>query len=123
MTDDAQAAGWARQHPGRPRPAGGRGAAEKRNKGAEGEKKARGAGVQDQIGRGADVREHNRLNAPGRPGKPEQARVPERGAGSPESSWVPGWLQTGAAWSWRLLLLAAALYLVVGGLGVLYIVV
>jgi predicted PurR-regulated permease PerM len=49
--------------------------------------------------------------------------VPERGVGSPESSHVPGWLQTGAAWSWRLLLLAAAVYLVARVLGVLYIVV
>ncbi len=49
--------------------------------------------------------------------------MPERGAGSPESSRVPGWLQTGAAWSWRLLLLAAAIYLVVRVLGILYIVV
>jgi predicted PurR-regulated permease PerM len=81
--------------------------------------------VQDQIGRGADVREPNRLDAPGpgRPGKPEQALVPERGPGSPESSRVPGWLQTGAAWSWRLLLLAAVIYLVVRILGMLYIVV
>ena len=36
---------------------------------------------------------------------------------------MPGWLQTGAAWSWRLLLLAAAIYLVVRVLGILYIVV
>ena len=76
---------------------------------------ARGAGVQDQIGRGADVREPDRLDAPGPgcAGKPEQARVAECGAGSPESSRVPGWLQAGAAWSWRLLLLAAVIYLVV----------
>ena len=36
---------------------------------------------------------------------------------------MPGWLQTGAAWSWRLLLLAAALYLIARVIGVLYIVV
>jgi len=87
---------------------------------------ARGQGVQDQIDRGADVREQNRLTAPGagRPGTPEQARVmPERGAGSPESSRVPGWLQTGAAWSWRLLIIAAAIYLVARVLGILSIVV
>ncbi len=36
---------------------------------------------------------------------------------------MPGWLQTGAAWSWRLLLLAAAIYLIVRVLGILYIIV
>jgi predicted PurR-regulated permease PerM len=36
---------------------------------------------------------------------------------------VPGWLQTGAAWSWRLLLLAVAIYLIARLLGILYIVV
>src|ERR1700745_2412446 len=123
MTDDAPAAGGAGPPGGRTRTQDGRAAEEKPNEAAEEDRIARGAGVQDQIGRGADVREHNRLNAPGRPGKPEQARVPERGVGSPESSRVPGWLQTGAAWSWRLLLLAAAVYLVARVLGVLYIVV
>ncbi|HEY2268331.1 MAG TPA: AI-2E family transporter, partial [Streptosporangiaceae bacterium] len=93
---------------------------------AEEDRIARGAGVRDQIGRGAHVREQNRLDAPepGRPGTPGQARVmPERGAGSPEPGQVPGWLHTGAAWSWRLLLLAAAIYLIARVLGVLYIVV
>jgi predicted PurR-regulated permease PerM len=72
------------------------------------------------------VREQNRLDAPepGRPGAPEQARaMPERGVGSPEPGRVPGWLQTGAAWSWRLLLLAATIYLIARVLGMLYIVV
>jgi predicted PurR-regulated permease PerM len=41
----------------------------------------------------------------------------------PEQNRVPGWLQTGAAWSWRLLLLALALYLIARAIGVLYIVV
>ena len=36
---------------------------------------------------------------------------------------MPGWLQTGAAWSWRLLLIAIGLYLIVRALGVLHIVV
>jgi predicted PurR-regulated permease PerM len=123
MTDDAPAAGGAGRAGACTRTQGGRAAEEKPNEAAEEDRIARGAGVQDRIGRGADVREQNRLNAPGRPGKPEQARVPERGVGSPESSRVPGWLQTGAAWSWRLLLLAAAIYLVARVLGVLYIVV
>jgi predicted PurR-regulated permease PerM len=43
--------------------------------------------------------------------------------GVPESSRVPSWLQTGAAWSWRLLVLALAVYLVTRLLGILYIVV
>src|SRR5580658_8775302 len=40
-------------------------------------------------------------------------KTAERTAGRrnmPEQSRVPSWLQTGAAWSWRLLLLALALY-------------
>ena len=125
MTDDAPAVGGAGRNGAGTRAQDGRAAEEKRNEAAEKDRIARGAGVQDQIGRGADVRAQNRLNAPGpgRPGKPEQARVPERGVGSPESSRVPGWLQTGAAWSWRLLLLAAAIYLVARVLGILYIVV
>jgi len=58
-------------------------------------------------------------------GTPEQALVspPDRRASLPEYSRVPSWLQTGAAWSWRLLLLAAAIYLVARVLGILYIVV
>ena len=125
MTDDAPAVGGAGRNGAGTRAQDGRAAEEKRGEAAEKDRIARGAGMQDQIGRGADVREQNRPNAPGpgRPGKPEQARVPERGASSPESSRVPGWLQTGAAWSWRLLLLAAAIYLVARVLGVLYIVV
>jgi predicted PurR-regulated permease PerM len=110
MTDNAPAVGGAGRAGAGTRTQDGRAAGEKPNGAAEEDRIARGAGVQDQIGRGADVREQNRLNAPGRPGKPEQARV-------------PGWLQTGAAWSWRLLLLAAAIYLVARVLGVLYIVV
>jgi predicted PurR-regulated permease PerM len=56
--------------------------------------------------------------------QPEQARAgdPDR-ENTAEHNRVPGWLQTGAAWSWRLLLLAAALYLIARVIGVLYIVV
>src|ERR1700683_529708 len=53
-------------------------------------------------------------------------KTAERTAGRrnmPEQSRVPSWLQTGAAWSWRLLLLALALYLIARAIGVLYIVV
>jgi len=58
-------------------------------------------------------------------GAPERARVggPDRRETADEQSRVPGWLQTGAAWSWRLLLLAAVLYLIARVIGVLYIVV
>src|SRR6266566_1143124 len=49
--------------------------------------------------------------------------VPERRENAAEPNRVPGWLQTGAAWSWRLLLLAAAIYLIARVIGVLYIVV
>ncbi len=98
------------------------------NGATEEERIARGDGVQEQIARGEDVREQNRLDSPeqSRVGTPEQARVtmpPQQRANVPESSRVPGWLQTGAAWSWRLLLLAAAIYLIARVLGVLYIVV
>jgi len=55
----------------------------------------------------------------------EQAvqNIPERAENAAEPNRVPGWLQTGAAWSWRLLLLAAAVYLIARVIGVLYIVV
>jgi len=58
-------------------------------------------------------------------GRPEQARVtmPDRRENAAEYNRVPEWLQTGAAWSWRLLVLALAVYLVTRMLGVLYIVV
>jgi predicted PurR-regulated permease PerM len=58
-------------------------------------------------------------------GRPEKARVsmPDRRQNTAAHNRVPGWLQTGAAWSWRLLLLAAALYLIARVIGVLYIVV
>ena len=50
----------------------------------------------------------------------------ERTAGpgnAPEQSRVPSWLQTAAAWSWRLLLIAIVVYLTARLLGILYIVV
>jgi predicted PurR-regulated permease PerM len=58
-------------------------------------------------------------------GRPERALVslPDRRENTAEYNRVPGWLQTGAAWSWRLLLLAAGLYLIARAIGVLYIVV
>jgi predicted PurR-regulated permease PerM len=49
--------------------------------------------------------------------------MPGRADNAAEHSRVPGWLQTGAAWSWRLLLLAAALYLVARVISILSIVV
>ena len=120
MTDDAAPPG------GAGRAGAGTRAQDDRAAEAEEDRMATGQGIQDQIDRGADVREHNRLTAPGagRPGMPEQARMmPERGPGSPESRRVPGWLQTGAAWSWRLLIIAAAIYLVARVLSMLSIVV
>jgi len=59
------------------------------------------------------------------PGRPEQAlvRTPGRPEDTAEHNRVPSWLQTGAAWSWRLLLLAAALYLIARVISVLAIVV
>ncbi|MGH3180195.1 MAG: hypothetical protein ACRDPF_40765, partial [Streptosporangiaceae bacterium] len=96
------------------------------NQAAKEDRIARGAGVQEQIDRSADIRRQNRLNAPGPgvAGTPAQARVlPGRRPGPPESARVPGWLQTGAAWSWRLLILAAAIYLVARVLSMLSIVV
>ena len=83
------------------------------------ERIARGTGVKEQIARGAAVRELDRAGEPGR----EQADAPDRQVTVPEQSRVPSWLQTGAAWSWRLLLLAVAIYLIARVLGILYIVV
>jgi predicted PurR-regulated permease PerM len=94
---------------------------------AEEDRVARGEGVREQIERGAEIRDQNRraMAQGGRVWTPEQAVVamPERRASRPEHNRVPSWLQTGAAWSWRLLLLAAAIYLVIRLLGLLYIVV
>jgi predicted PurR-regulated permease PerM len=94
---------------------------------AQEDRVARGEGVHEQIERGAGIREQNRraMGEGGRVSTPEQALVamPERRANPSEHNRVPSWLQTGAAWSWRLLLLAAAIYLVIRILGILYIVV
>jgi predicted PurR-regulated permease PerM len=83
------------------------------------ERIARGTGVQEQIARGAAVRELDRAGEPDR----KRADAPDRQVTVPEQSRVPSWLQTGAAWSWRLLLLAVAIYLIARVLGILYIVV
>ena len=83
------------------------------------ERIARGTGVQEQIARGAAVRELDRAGEPDR----KQADAPDRQVTVPEQNRVPSWLQTGAAWSWRLLLLAVAIYLIARVLGILYIVV
>jgi predicted PurR-regulated permease PerM len=83
------------------------------------ERIARGTGVQEQIARGAAVRELDRAGEPDR----KQADAPDRQVTVPEQNRVPSWLQTGAAWSWRLLLLAIAIYLIARVLGILYIVV
>ena len=58
-------------------------------------------------------------------GQPEQARaaIPDPREDIAEHNRVPGWLQAGAAWSWRLLLLAAAIDHNARVIGVLYIVV
>jgi predicted PurR-regulated permease PerM len=94
---------------------------------AEKDRVARGTGVREQIARGWRVRKRNRENVPEQAAvrTPERARVtmPARQVNVPESSRVPSWLQTGAAWSWRLLLLGAAIYLIARILGILYIVV
>jgi predicted PurR-regulated permease PerM len=83
--------------------------------------------MREPVTRGANVPKQNQPNAPerGRVGTPEQARVsmPERRVDGPEHSRVPGWLQSGAAWAWRLLVVAAAIYLVARLLGILYVVV
>jgi predicted PurR-regulated permease PerM len=93
---------------------------------------AAGAGTTGALGAGPSP-EQDRALAEERPadreqrpaGRPEQARVsvPDRRESTAEHNRVPGWLQTGAAWSWRLLLLALAIYLITRMLGILYIVV
>lgn len=57
-------------------------------------------------------------NEAARGGTPAAEPPPEQQAGS-----VPRWLQTSAAWSWRLLLLAAALYVTARVAALLYIIV
>jgi predicted PurR-regulated permease PerM len=89
------------------------------NGAAQEERIARGTGVQEQIARGEAVHELNRVTEPDR----ARAEAPDRRAIVPEQSRVPSWLATGAAWSWRLLLLALAIYLIARVVGILYIVV
>jgi predicted PurR-regulated permease PerM len=48
---------------------------------------------------------------------------PAEGTDGPERASVPGWLRTGAAWAWRLLLIGAGLYVAGRVARVLYIVV
>ena len=62
------------------------------------------------------------------PAAPSEATLSDRAsgaAGAPvaHGAEVPRWLQTGAAWSWRLLLLAIAAYIVARVAAVLYVVV
>jgi predicted PurR-regulated permease PerM len=89
------------------------------NGGAEEERIAHGTGVKEQIARGAAVRELNRPSVPGH----GAAGRSDRRESVPEQNRVPSWLATGAAWSWRLLLLATAIYLISRLLGILYVVV
>ena len=75
----------------------------------------------------ADAVEQARVSAPAQspvsaPG-PDRQSGPGSRASMAEYNRVPDWLQTGAAWSWRLLLLALAVYLIARAIGVLYIVV
>jgi predicted PurR-regulated permease PerM len=88
---------------------------------------AAGAALTGASGAGRPGQEHDRaVPAEPRPaGRPEQALVsmPGRRESTAEYNRVPGWLQTAAAWSWRLLLLALAIYLITRMLGILYIVV
>jgi hypothetical protein len=84
---------------------------------AQDERIARGAAARDQGARGAAVHELNRVSEPGR----QRADAPDRQV--PGQNRVPSWLQTAAAWSWRLLLLAIVIYLIARLVGILYIVV
>jgi predicted PurR-regulated permease PerM len=83
------------------------------------ERTASGTGMQEQIARGAGVQELDRVSEAGR----RRADARDRRVTGPDQSRVPSWLQTAAAWSWRLLLLAIGIYLITRVLGILYIVV
>lgn len=86
--------------------------------GTQEERLARGTGVQDEMAAGAAVPEFDRTGT--RAGAADrQTTMP----GQSPRARVPGWLQTAAAWSWRLLLLAIVIYLIARLLGILYIVV
>jgi predicted PurR-regulated permease PerM len=56
-------------------------------------------------------------------GAPEAGAAPAAPPPEPQAGSVPRWLQTSAAWSWRFLLLAAALYVAARVAALLYIVV
>jgi predicted PurR-regulated permease PerM len=75
----------------------------------------------------ADAVEPARVSAPAQSPvsvpRPDRQTGPGSRASMAEYNRVPNWLQTGAAWSWRLLLLALAVYLIARAIGVLYIVV
>jgi predicted PurR-regulated permease PerM len=66
--------------------------------------------MQEQVARGETISRQN-------------SRTPGSTREQPENGHVPGWLRTGAGWSWRLLVLAAAVYLIMRVLATLYIVV
>ena len=92
-----------------------------------GQERRTGPGQERPVTRGAGVQEREpngqSAEAPAAaPGRREAGSGQGREAGSGQGR-VPGWLQTAAAWSWRLLLLAIALYLIARVLGILYIVV
>jgi predicted PurR-regulated permease PerM len=82
------------------------------------ERIARGAGAREQGARGAAVHELDRVSEPG-----QRADAPDRRVTVSGQNRVPSWLQTGAAWSWRLLLLAIVIYLIARLVGILYVVV
>ncbi len=86
---------------------------------AQEERIARGPGAREQGARSAAVHELNRASDPGR----QRADAPDRRVTVPGQNRVPSWLQTAAAWSWRLLLLAIVIYLIARLVGILYIVV
>jgi predicted PurR-regulated permease PerM len=63
---------------------------------------------------------------PGSPGSPAASvttGVPAGSAGSGQQPQVPAWLQTGAAWSWRLLLLGVMVYVLTRLASLLFLVV
>jgi predicted PurR-regulated permease PerM len=126
MNDDAAAGGAAPRGGTEADTPAGRPARDTADDGLDGreqaheEQVARGTGVQKQVARGAAVQQLNRVSETrSRPAEDADplARTP------PELSRVPSWLATAAAWSWRLLLLAVALYLIARLLGIIYIVV
>lgn len=91
--------------------------------GAGGEMSADAAGHVTEAGAGpADSAVLGNSAAAGNGAAPERD-WPGRPEDTAEHNRVPGWLQTGAAWSWRLLLLAGALYLIARVISVLAIVV